>query len=154
MEQKIFNVACLLCILSAVAFAYSGEVANISSPWTDCGRDFACAQEISGVEFDISLPEFEIRAMPNMTEIHTSNNNQRIILRKSLLLPDNYDNSGDFNSYKQTEPAEFNRNVILRKNDDLIYVMYFTQNGYRYSLSCPEGISAKQAQHYYTLMTK
>ncbi|MBR1825277.1 MAG: hypothetical protein IJ770_01670 [Alphaproteobacteria bacterium] len=153
MERKIFNIACLFCILSVVAFAYSGEVANVPNPWTDCGRDFVCAQEISGIDFNVSLAEIDVRAMQDMVEIKTVDNDNQIVLRKSLPLADNQDNSGDYNQYKQTEPSAFNPNITLRKNDDLIYVMFFTENGYRYSLGCNKGLTIQQAQHYYNLMT-
>ena len=154
MENRIFNIVCLCCIFGAIAFAYSSELVRTPNPWTDCAQDFEQAAEVSGIDFQVPLSDYEVRAMDNMVEIRITEQENLIILRKSLAMSDNQDNSGDYNNYRQNEPAEFNPDVMLRKKNGLVYVMYFTIGDYRYSVRCTKGMSIQQAEHFYNLITK
>ena len=163
--NKIIRICMVLMLAMSIAACGSKEPAaqqnekqgetQIPNPWIDCGTLEEAAQ-IAG--FDMTVPD-RIDGYPNTTiqamdksviQVFYSDKAlgeegcKTVLIRKGL---GEEDISGDYNEYKENTTAQMrDAEVSLRGDGGLVYTATWIRDGYSYSISADDGMSAEQIE--------
>ena len=150
--KKFLLFSLLFTTLSAFA---NEEMVGMPNPWTDCANDINKAAEIAGFDLPIDVEAFTFRASKGMIEaVAPISNNRDIIIRKSAKKDGiNRDNSGDYNVYPMCEKVSMNGNTVtLRRDEKLVYVMYFSTPEDDFSIQCKDGLTMGEVEKFHRLI--
>ena len=118
---------------------------EIRNPWIDCQDDMEMAVEKAGFDFEIfPLSNYTVSVIPDtMIQVkYPRNEFESIVIRKSPIVPESGDISGDFTKYPETDTLEIGGvEVEVRKDGDLIYAASFAAFDGAYSVSCSAGMT-------------
>lgn len=99
------------------------------------GFELAVPEEIDG------YPRRDIQTMNGeMIQVFYGNEDHEVLIRKA---PGGEDISGDHNSYEQVATVDVNgTNVLMKGENDLVYLAIWIGSGYTYSISAQAGMSS------------
>lgn len=167
--NKIIRICMVLMMAMSIAACGKTEPANeqnevqnetqsetqIANPWTDCGS-LEEAAKIAG--FDMTVPDgidgypnIMIQAMDKSTiQVFYSDKElgeedcKTVLIRKGV---GEEDISGDYNKYNENSTAQMHgAEVSLRGDGSLVNTATWVQDGYSYSISADQGMSAEQIE--------
>ncbi|MGN0017468.1 MAG: hypothetical protein ACI37S_00320 [Candidatus Gastranaerophilaceae bacterium] len=163
--MKIFNsivyvIVLLLISLNVTACTYekigSLNKNQIANPWTDCKNDFNKAASIAGFSFDLVPYKYDVRAMSDMIEVSfLLNDEKEVVVRKSVKDINEGDISGVYTKYPINDVLNLKKGykINIRRDVNVIYVMYFRKNGCYYSAYCERGMSVEEVESLYKMIT-
>jgi hypothetical protein len=136
-------------VTESITEASSDSNMNIANPWSDCSS-LSDAAKIAGFEMTVpdsvdGYPNVTIQAMKdNMIQVFFSDKDMDADDRSDVLVRKGVgsdDISGDYNEYSQTESAQMSgMNVTLRGNDNKVFNVTWTNDGYSYSIVADKGL--------------
>lgn len=142
--KRIFCLSLAALLLAALALGAAAE-AGLANPWIDCGADLELAAQAAGFELAIpALANYTVRALPGeMIEVTwPRSETESIVLRKSVVEPEEGDISGDMNEYPKTVVTNVGGvEITLRGEGDAVYVASFVAFDGAYSVSCAAGMT-------------
>ena len=150
-KYLLMTFLCFTCI----SITAREETVEIPNPWTDCENDINKAAEIAGFDLPLDINAFTFRAMKGMVEARAPISGDReIIIRKSEKNnKNNGDNSGDYNVYPMIEKVSMNGNTVtLRRDEKLVYVMYFSTPEEDFSIQCKKGLTMGEVEKFHRLI--
>lgn len=143
LSLKIFCLLCCVIMLSACT-QKSQTLIGMANSWTDCRDNLECAGKIAGFEFPLVLSNLQVRAMKDMIEVtYPLDEFRDVVVRKTTEdLYNKVDISGDYNNYpiKDTLTLDNGVNLLVRRDNNLIYVAYLGASTGYYSINCSKGI--------------
>ena len=136
----------------------SQTLIGMPNPWTDCRDNLECAGKIAGFEFPLILSNLQVRAMKDMIEVtYPLDEFRDVVVRKTTEdLYNKIDISGDYNNYsiKDTLTLDNGVNMLVRRDNNLIYVAYLGASTGYYSINCSKGMTKKELQQVYSIIAE
>lgn len=154
---KIFCLLFCMLILSACTQEPQTTV-KMPNPWTDCKDDLLCAERVAGFNFPLKLSNLKVSAMKDMIEVtYPLDEFRDVVIRKTTEdLYNKSDISGDYNNYpiKDTIILDNGVNMLVRRDNNLIYVAYLGASNGFYSINCAKGMTKKELQQVYNIIAE
>lgn len=158
MKNKIL-INILLCIICVpyLSGCSNNKIIGMPNPWTDCNQDLNCASKVAGFKFPMKLSNYTVRAMKDMIQVtYPLDETRDLVVRKSSTDSNGGDLSGDYNEYPIKEKVKLPNGVFVhvRRDKNLVYVMYFSAESGYYSVNCEKGMSMKEAYDSYKVIAE
>ena len=157
LSLKIFYLLCCVIMLSACTQKFQTLI-GMPNLWTDCRDNLECAGKIAGFEFPLILSNLQVRAMKDMIEVtYPLDESRDVVVRKTTEdLYNKIDISGDYNNYpiKDTLTLDNEVNLLVRRDNNLIYVAYLGASTGYYSINCSKGMTKKELQQVYSIIAE
>lgn len=157
LSLKIFYLLCCVIMLSACT-QKPQTLIRMPNPWTDCRDNLECAGKIAGFEFPLTLSNLQVRAIKDMIEVtYPLDEFRDVVVRKTTEdLYNKIDISGDYNNYpiKDTLTLDNGVNMLVRRDNNLIYVAYLGASTGYYSINCSKGMTKKELQQVYSIIAE
>lgn len=158
--NQILKIFCILfCIVMLSACTQKSQtMVGMPNPWIDCKDDVTCAKKVAGFDFPLRLSNLKVMATKDMIEVtYPLDEFRDVIVRKTTEdLYNKTDISGDYNNYpiKDTLALDNGVNMLVRRDNKLIYVAYLGASGGYYSINCVKGMTKKELQHVYDVIAE
>ena len=149
LSLKIFCLLCCVIMLSACT-QKPQTLIRMPNPWTDCRDNLECAGKIAGFEFPLTIKDM-IEVTYPLDEFRD------VVVRKTTEdLYNKIDISGDYNNYpiKDTLTLDNGVNMLVRRDNNLIYVAYLGASTGYYSINCSKGMTKKELQQVYSIIAE
>ena len=157
LSLKIFCLLCCVIVLSACT-QKPQILIRMPNPWTDCRDNLECAGKIAGFEFPLTLSNLQVRAIKDMIEVtYPLDEFRDVVVRKTTEdLYNKIDISGDYNNnpIKDTLTLDNGVNMLVRRDNNLIYVAYLGASTGYYSINCSKGMTKKELQQVYSIIAE
>ena len=157
LSLKIFYLLCCVIMLSACTQKFQTLI-GMPNLWTDCRDNLECAGKIAGFKFPLILSNLQVRAMKDMIEVtYPLDESRDVVVRKTTEdLYNKIDISGDYNNYpiKDTLTLDNEVNLLVRRDNNLIYVAYLGASTGYYSINCSKGMTKKELQQVYSIIAE
>ena len=157
LSLKIFYLLCCVIMLSACTQKFQTLI-GMPNLWTDCRDNLECAGKIAGFEFPLILSNLQVRAMKDMIEVtYPLDEFRDVVVHKTTEdLYNKIDISGDYNNYpiKDTLTLDNEVNLLVRRDNNLIYVAYLGASTGYYSINCSKGMTKKELQQVYSIIAE
>ncbi|HCB10939.1 MAG TPA: hypothetical protein DEO94_02075 [Cyanobacteria bacterium UBA11991] len=158
MHKKFLSAILLMGLIfftgcTNVQTATKSNLIGMPNPWTDCGKDFECAQKASSVTFPVA--NISVRAMDGMVEVFYPIDAKRtLILRKTNKEIENM--SGVYTKYPVNKKIKLDNDVAfkIRGTKDLIYVADFSAESGYYSFYCENGFTKNELERFYNILAE
>lgn len=156
MKKHLIITAVISAALLFGCASTDSDLIGTPNPWTDCGDNLDAAEQTAGFPFALRLSNFTIHAMQGMIEIaYPLDEFRDVTVRKSYKTKETPDISGDYNDYPEKESTVLNKTTVTsRKNKDRVYVMYFSSEDFSYSARCTEGMTEKEAEGVFKVISE